>query len=138
MKLVFALSALFVSTVAIAAEPKLYLVDYSQNSLIDSASATALLKEGIPAKVWKLYPPGKWGFVSQVEGGFTPAKTCVVTARVTMIPLTVTMKAPLMRPQKMATAFDAIAEATQDQCRALARDKLKEAVQAVVASLVKT
>jgi hypothetical protein len=138
MKPALALSALLLSTASWAAEPKPYLVDHSLSSVIDKASAAAMLKEGIPARVWKLYPPGKWGFFSEVEGGFTPARTCVITARVTMIPLTPTMKAPLMRPQRMATAFDAVPNATQEQCKDLARDKLKEAIQAVVASLVKT
>jgi len=138
MKLPLLLALSLASAAAGAADPRPYVIDHSKSSLIDTAQATAMLKEGIPAKVWKIYPENKWGFFSAVEGGFTANKTCVVAARVTMIPLTVTLRAPLMRPEKIATAFDAIPGATEEQCKQLARDKLKEAIQGVVAALVKT
>ncbi len=115
-----------------------YVVDHSNSSLIDKATAVAIMKEGITERVWKVYSERQWGFISEVEGGFTPNKICVVAARVVMIPLTVTLKAPLMRPNKMATAFDALPDATEAQCKQLARDKLKEAVRGVVGALVKT
>ena len=44
----------------------------------------------------------------------------------------------LFRPEKTATAFDAVAKASDEQCKALAKDKLKEATMAVVSDLVKT
>ncbi len=122
-----------------AASPKnAVLIDHSSTGLIESDAARALLAEGIPARVWAIYPAGKWGYVSQVAGGFTSGGVCVVTARVMMMQLTPTMKAMLFRPYKTATAYDAVPGATQEQCHDLARSKLQEAIQGVVASLVKT
>ena len=40
------------------------------------------------------------------------------------------------KPEKMATAFDALPNASEQQCKELARAKLKEAMQAVVSGLV--
>lgn len=121
-----------------AAPPKTMFVDHSNDALIDESSAKAILAEGINARVLKVYPANKWGFVSQVEGGLLGNGTCVVTARVMMMQLTPTVKAMLFRPEKTATTYDAQASSTADQCKMLARTKLKEAVQAVVSSLVKT
>lgn len=118
-------------------EAKSLLLDLSSEALIDSASAKAMLQENIPAKVWKLYPEGKWTFLSQVEGGVTKDGTCVVTARVVLLPRTGTVRAVLWRPEKVATVFDAKAGAGGDQCKALAKDKLKEAITAVVSSIAK-
>ena len=130
-------SALLLATQAFAEPPpKAQLLDFSNSALIDSASAKAVLADGIPAKVWKVYPASKWAFVSQVEGGVTSGGACVVTARVMMVPLTTTVKAVLFRPEKIATAFDTIAGGG-DQCKQLAKAKLVEATQSVVSSLVK-
>jgi hypothetical protein len=130
-------SALLLATQAFAELPrKAQLLDFSNSALIDSASAKALLAEGIPAKVWKVYPASKWAFVSQVEGGVTSGGVCVVTARVMMVPLTTTVKAVLFRPEKIATAFDS-ASGGPDACKQLAKAKLSEATQSVVSSLVK-
>lgn len=120
-----------------AAPPKAKLLDFSAAALIDEASAQAVLDENIPAKLWKVYPVSKWAFVSQVEGGITAGGTCVVTARVMLVPLTPTMKAVLLRPEKIATAFDA-QPGSPEQCKALAKAKLGEAAKAVVSSLVKS
>lgn len=118
------------------AQKKRVLLDISSEALIDAASARSVVGEAIPAAVWKLYPPSKWGFVSQVEGGFTADRICVVTARVMLAPLTIT-NGVILRPAKRAMAFDAKANATQDECRAIARAKLREATDGVVSSLVK-
>jgi len=132
-------AVLLIAQQAFAAPPaKAVLLDFSSSALIDNASAKAMLAEGIPAKVWKVYPASKWGFVSQVEGGITTAGTCVVTARVMMVPLTGTLKAVLFRPEKIATSFDALTGATAGKCQALARAKLGEALESVVSSLVKS
>jgi hypothetical protein len=112
------------------------LLDLSSENLIDAASARSVVGEAIPASIWKLYPPRKWGFFSQVSGGFTADKICVVTARVMLAPLTVT-NGVIMRPAERAMAFDAKPNATQAECSALARAKLREATDAVVTSLVK-
>lgn len=121
-----------------APQVKVNFVDHSTAELIDRDTAMAVMKETIPARVWRLYPANRYAFVSQVEGGVTATGSCVVTARVMMLPLTPTMKAVLFRPQKTATAFDSAAGAGREQCRALAREKLKEATTAVVSALVKT
>ena len=128
---------LAVSSVWAAPPKNAVLVDHSSAGLIDGPAAKAIVAEGIPARAWKLYPASKWGYVSQVEGGFTSGGTCVVTARVMLMQLTPTMKAMLFRPHKTATAFDAVAGASQAQCQELARTKLKEALDGVVSSLVK-
>lgn len=118
-------------------EARSMLLDLSSDALIDAEGAKALLKENIPARVWKLYPEEKWTFLSQVEGGLTREGICVVTARVVLLPRTAAVRAVLWRPQQRATAFDAKAGASADQCKALAKDKLKEATTAVVSALVK-
>jgi hypothetical protein len=128
---------LLLSTAAWAAGPKTNFVDHSSGLLIEAATAKAVMGENIPAKVWKVYPASKWAFVSQVEGGMK-GSTCVISARVMLLPLTPTVKAVLFRPQKTATAFDAAANSSTDACKAMAKDKLKEATEAVVSALVKT
>ena len=131
-------AALLFATSVFAQAPKnAVLLDFSSEALIDAASAKAQLAEAIPAKVWKVYPASKWGFVSQVQGGVTGSGVCVVTARVMMVPLTQTMKAVLFRPEKTATAYDGQAGASADQCKQIAKAKLGEAAQSVVSSLVK-
>jgi hypothetical protein len=130
------LPALLLAASAWAAGPKTHLVDHSSAALIDEAAAKAVLSETIPARVWKLYPAGKFAFSSQVEGGIKGG-TCIVTARVMLLPVTPTLKAVLFRPQKTATAYDALPNASVEQCKALALDKLKEATLAVVSDLVK-
>ena len=129
--------ALLLSTAAVAAPPKTHFEDHSTQSLISSDDAKKLMAENIPAKVWKVYPAAKYSMLSQVEGGMTANGTCVVTARVMQLTRTQAVRAVLFRPQSTATAFDAIASATLEQCRALARTKLKEATEAVVSDLVK-
>lgn len=131
-----ALLAAAVGTTAWAAGPKTNFMDHSSGRLIDAETAKQVMDDNIPAKVWKLYPANKYTFVSQVEGGMN-GSTCVVSARVMLLPLTPTMKAVLFRPQKTATAFDSLVNSSTDACKALARDKLKEATTAVVSALVK-
>src|SRR5262249_19598911 len=96
----------------------------------------SLLAEGIPARAWKLYPASKWGYVTEVEGGFTSGGICVVTARAMMMQLTPTLKAILYRPNKTSTAFDAMPNATQEQCKEVAKTELGEAIASVVSGLV--
>lgn len=123
---------------AAAPPPKAVLVDHSMAALIDSKTAVAMLGESIPARVWKLYPAHKWGYVTQVEGGFTASGTCVVTARTMVMALTPTLKVMMFRPYKTATAFDAAPGLSTDACRELAKQKLQESINGVVASLVNT
>jgi hypothetical protein len=138
MKITIVLLAALTAAAAHAQVPKnAVLVDHSIERLIDTKTAKAVLSEGIPARVWAIYPASKWGWASQVEGGMTAGNVCVVTARVMMAPLTSGTRRLLFKPEKMATAFDSIPNANADQCRQLAKDKLKEAVEGVVSSLVK-
>jgi hypothetical protein len=137
-QLILAAPLLALAVAAAAAPPKTRFLDHSNHNLIDEAAAVAVMDENIPDRVWKIYPARSFIFASQVEGGMTPAGTCVIAARVMLLPLTGTAKAVLFRPQKTATAFDAAPSSNVDQCRALARNKLKEATIAVVSALVKT
>ena len=139
MKNAVLLSALLLSASVFAAEVKTNFLDHSNDALIDDATAFAVMKESIPAKVWKIYPASKYVFLSQVEGGVNSAGLCVVAARVMVLPLTATVRAPLFRPlpKMTATAYDAIPGATAEKCKALAKDKLKEATGAVVSNIVK-
>ena len=139
MKNAVLLSALLLSASVFAAEVKTNFLDHSNDALIDDATAFAVMKESIPAKVWKIYPASKYVFLSQVEGGVNAAGLCVVAARVMVLPLTATVRAPLFRPlpKMTATAYDAIPGASADKCKALAKDKLKEATGAVVSNIVK-
>jgi hypothetical protein len=137
-QLILAAPLLALAVAAAAAPPKTRFMDHSNHNLIDEAAAVAVMGENIPDRVWKIYPARSFIFASQVEGGMTPTGTCVVAARVMLLPLSGAAKAVLFRPQKTATAFDAAPNANIDQCRALARDKLKEATNAVVSALVKT
>ena len=117
------------------AAPAPYLtIDHSTDTLMDKATAQAIWQEHLPAKLVKLYPINKWGFVSQVEGGFDDAKVCVVTARAMMLPRS--GKTLIFRPAHTATAYASQAGATMQQCKALAKLKLHEAVAAVESTLV--
>ena len=130
---------LMLATGAYAAKPKPMSADQSANFLIDAATAETIWKENTPARVAKLYPTRKFRFVSEVTGGFTEAKTCVVTARAMLLPvvlLPVQGRKIVYEPIKAATAFDAVPGLSREKCQELARDKLKEAVQSVSAALV--
>ena len=110
----------------------------SSEALIDDATASSLFAEIVSAKLIKLYPVNRWGFAAQVEGGLTQANTCVVAARVMLLPRNqpVATKLLLFKPGKMATAFDALPNASSAQCKDLAKKKLREANQAMAAALV--
>ena len=127
---------LAVSAWAADPKPKTNFVDHSNALLISAEAAKAVMNENLPAKVWKIYPASKYAFISQVEGGMK-GTTCVVAARVMLVPLTATAKAVLFRPQQMATAFDALVNSSTEACKALAKEKLKEATGAVASTLVK-
>jgi hypothetical protein len=120
-----------------AAQPQYLTVDHSSEVLIDRATIKAMWKRELPAaRLAKLYPVKKWGFASEVDGGFNASNTCVVTARAMLLPRR--GKVLSLTPKKAATAFDALPNATREQCSELARKKLEEAMQAVVAGLVAT
>ena len=139
MKFALLAAAALLTAPAWAADVKTNLIDHSNSSLIDEAAAKAVMAENIPAKVWKIHPAKRFAFLSQVEGGLNTSGTCVVAARVMVLPLTATVGAPLFRPlpKLTATAYDAVASSTTDKCKAMAKDKLKEATLAVVSTIVK-
>jgi hypothetical protein len=133
----FAAPLLTLALAAHAAVPVYTTLDHSTDTVMDKTTAQAIWAEGLAGKAEKLnklYPTKRWGFVSEVEGGFNQAKTCVVTARVMMLPATVA-KSLVFKPNKTATAFDALPNATREQCQDLAKAKLKEAIQGVLSSL---
>ena len=139
MKLRFAcLTALLtLSSTAWAASPRYLVIDQSTPTLMDKATALATVKESVTPKMLKLYSPKKWGFATEVQGGFTPDKTCVVTARAMMLPVAVSGKTLVFKAAQKATAFNVLPNATQEQCSSLAKSKLKEAVQALAFGLMK-
>ena len=99
---------------ALAAPPPAYMtLDHSTETLMDAKSAKLLWESVLSARLAKLYPPKKWGFISQVEGGFNSARTCVITARAMMVPRS--GKTLVFAPMKTATAFDALPNATEAQ-----------------------
>lgn len=133
----FAAPLLTLAMAAHAADPVYTTLDHSTEAVLDKATAQAVWAESLAGKTEKLnklYPIKRWGFISEVEGGFNQAKICVVTARVMMVPVTVA-KSLVFKPSKTATAFDAVPNATREQCQDLAKSKLKEAIQGVLSSL---
>ena len=136
MKLTPLFAALLLTSTSLTfAAPAAYLtLDHSTATLMDKTTAQALWQEHLPAKLVKLYPIRKWGFVSEVEGGFDEAKVCVITARAMMMPRN--GKTLVFQPVHTATAFASQAGATMPQCRALAKAKLAEAIAAVESTLL--
>jgi hypothetical protein len=129
-------AALLMTTAPLAfAAPASYLIlDHSTSMLMDDATAKPVWQENLSAKLGKAYPEKRWGFVSEVEGGFDDAKVCVVTARAMMLPRS--GKNLVFRPAKTATAYATQAGATAEQCKALAKLKLVEAVRAISVALM--
>ncbi len=111
------------------------VVDASTELLLSKDAAKASWTENVPAKAAKLYSPKKWGFVTEVSGGFTSGKACVVTARVMMLPLGINGKTMLYKPAKSTSTFDTLATASKEQCSELASKKLSEAIHAMIATL---
>ncbi len=125
-----------IASVAVAAPPPYLTVDHSTEILMDRASALALWEANLPAaRLARLYPPRKWGFASQVDGGFTDARVCLVTARAMLLPRA--GKNLVLAPQRSATAYATQPGATRQQCRDIAQAKLKEAIVAVSAPLLR-
>lgn len=118
-----------------AAVPPPYLtIDHSSTTLISAATAKDMWQAQLPAELVRLYPIRKWGFVSEVEGGFDDGKVCVITARAMMLPRS--GKTLVFQPAKTATAFGSQTGATVAQCQQLAKAKLSEAIVAVRSSLL--
>ena len=113
-------------------------VDQSGSFLIDSATSEKLWEANLPARVKKLYPVRKFRFVSEVGGGFNEAKLCIVSAHAMMLPvvrLPIQGLKAIYAPIKSATAYDAVPNLSREQCQALARTKLQDAIQSVASAL---
>jgi len=137
----FALSTLMLAHSAQAADPKKLpgnkrLMDYSNSNLISKDEAKSVMDENIPEKAWKLVKGSQYVWLSQVEGGMR-GTTCVVAARVMVLPLSASLNVPLFRPRQTATAYDAVPNSSTDACKTVAKDKLKEATLAVASSIIK-
>jgi len=133
-------AALMLAASATLAAPAQYpYADHSAEALIDTPSAIAIWKAQVDdstrTRLQKLYPVSRWGFISQVQGGFTADKVCVVTARALMVPR-ISGDRLEFKPKKSATAFATRPGATQEQCRELAAAQLKEAVGALRLTLI--
>jgi hypothetical protein len=131
---------LALSSSALAAPPPEYLfVDDSSTILIDTASAVKVWKAQVDdshrMRLQKLYPVSKWGFVSQVQGGFTTDGHCVVTARAVLVPRVLGNRL-VFKPQRSATAFATKPSATQQECRDIAAAKLREAIVAIRSAIL--
>jgi hypothetical protein len=140
--LALSISCLALATSAQAQDPKKLpgnkrFMDHSNGLLISADAAQKVMDDNIPAKVWMITKGSQYVWVSQVEGGMN-GSTCVVAARVMVLPLTTTLNVPLFRPRQTATAFDALPNSNNDACKELAKTKLKEATTAVVSSVVKS
>jgi len=136
-----AAATLLLNTSVFAADPPKLpgnkrLMDHSSPALISADEAIKVMDENIPEKAWKIIKGSQYTWLSQVEGGMR-GSTCIVAARVMVLPLTATLNAPLFRPRQTATAFDALPNSTAEACKVLAREKLKEATLAVASSIVK-
>lgn len=136
-RLAAAAAALWFALPALAEDANFVIADYSTATLIEKARIDAIWHESLPqARVAKLYPVKRWGFLSQVTGGVVNG-TCVVSARAVMLPRTSPTRRLVWEPAYSSTTFDAKANASAAQCAEVAADKLKEAVQSLVSSLVK-
>ncbi|ALT77489.1 MAG: hypothetical protein K2W93_21020 [Burkholderiaceae bacterium] len=124
------------ATQAFAADPSYLLVDHSNASLMDKTTAQEVWASKGPAKFYKFYPVKKWGFATDVEGGFDADKNCIITARTTMLPRGVKVDTLVLRPAKSATTFGVQANATVEQCKALAKAKLSDSMDAVRTALL--
>ncbi len=117
------------------APPPPYLtIDHSNTTLISAAAALDMWQAQLPAGLIRLFPIKKWGFVSEVEGGFDDGRVCVITARAMMLPRN--GKTLVFQPARTATAFGSQTGATVAQCQQLAKAKLSEAIGAVRSSLL--
>lgn len=132
------LSNLALSNRAVAAPPVPKRAEPAANFLVDAATEAQVWKETTPAAVSRLYPARKFRFVSEISGGFTDAKACVVTVRAMLLPvilLPVQGRKVVYAPVRSAVTFDSAPNLDRMQCQALAKEKLKEAVQSLSSSL---
>ena len=133
-------AALLFSANVLAETPKYAIKDSSTQSLITADAAKAIWLAALPAKPSAVYPVKKYGYISEVNGGFDAKKNCIVVARAMIVPLGAKLVPGknvtfIYAPKKTSVAFGAEANDSVEQCSSLAKAKLKEAVDSVVSSL---
>ena len=133
--LLFATLLLGCASLAHAAPASYLSIDHSTDMLMNDSDAQASWKGRLTPRLMRMYPVGKWGLLTEVEGGFDDSKLCVVTARAMMLPRS--GKTLVFKPIKTATAFGTMPGASREQCRALAKTKLGEAQIAMVSALLR-
>ena len=136
MKTQFAVlaAATLISSSAFAAVPQYGTVDHSPVWPRAAEVAKSAWIESTTEKVTKLYSPKKWTFLTEVDGGFDKDNSCVVTARVTMLPFGTGLyrKDVIYKPKKTVATFGTTPKATKEQCAELATAKLKEAISSMM------
>jgi len=130
-------AAMLISSSAFAAVPQYVTMDHSPLFPRAADISKAAFAEATTEKITKLYPAKNWGFLTEVDGGFDKDNSCVVTARVTMLPfgMGLNRKDLVYKPKKTDATFGTTANATKDQCRDLATAKLKEAIASMMSVL---
>jgi len=118
-----------------ATAPAYLVVDHSTEILMNQDKAQALWDADLSPKLAKLYPVKKWGFVTEVEGGFDNDKNCVITARTMLMPRN--GKTLSFKPAKTATTYGVQSASSLEQCQALAKTKLSDSISAVRSALLK-
>lgn len=101
---------------------------------LDEKGLNAVWKQEFPPQIPRLYPPRKYGFLAVIDGGIDPKGLCVVAARATMLPRS--GKVLQYKPVRSAVVFDAQRDSTREQCTALAKTKLNEAIEGMLAGIV--
>ncbi len=129
--------ATLISASASAAVPQYTPVDHSPVWPLSAEVAKSAWVEYTTEKVTKLYSPKKWTFLTEVDGGFDKDNSCVVTARVTLVPFGTGLyrKDVIYKPKKTVATFGVTTKATKDQCRDMATAKLKEAISSMMVIL---
>ena len=116
------------------AAPMYLTIDHSNAALISAATANGMWQAQLPAELLRVYPSKKWGFVSEVEGGFDDGKLCVITARAMILPRSgKTLRVPA---RQGGDGLRHPGRCHFQQCQELAKAKLLEAIVAVRSSLL--
>ena len=134
-KALAALAVLAAFGTAHAAKKDYLIVNESAPSFaLDAKTMEAIWKEDFFPQLQKLYPPNKYGFFALVDGGIDPSGKCVVTARATMMPRA--GKVLQVKSVRSAVVFDAVMGTTREKCTELAKAKLDQAIEGMLAGIV--
>ena len=127
-------ATILISSSAFAAVPQYVTADHSPVWPRAAEIAKSAWVENTTVKITKLYSPKTWGFLTEVDGGFDKDNSCVVTARVTMLPFGsgLNRKDLMYKPKKTVATFGTTPNSSKEQCVELATAKLKEAIHAMM------